>query len=59
MGITFTSLCMREHCRLIEVNPDDATVEHTQTIRSLELTHAFLTQCSCIYESQIKRDWHN
>ena len=59
MGTAFTARVMTELSRLLEIKLEHATVRHPQIVRSIERFHASLKQYLGIYETKIKRDWHN
>ena len=59
LGTQFTALVMKELCRLLEGKLEYVTVKHSQTIGSLERTHASLKQYLGVYKHKIKHDWHN
>ena len=44
MGTAFTAMIMQELCKVLEIDLKFATVEHPQTVASIELTHASLNQ---------------
>ena len=49
---------LEELSKLLEFKIERATVEHAQTIRTLEIFHGPLKRCLGNYENQFLRDWH-
>ena len=58
IGTAFIAKVMAELSKLIEITMQYATLKHTQTVGSVERTHASLKKYLEINEKNLKKDWH-